>query len=194
MKITKTHLEEIIQEEIQIALLSEGLRHHIDTTTPLTKNIYRVGSVAYFDIIAEARVAYKKGIYTPINEEEIQILESELGEWVMFEGERVPLDFPMYIETLEEAEYQGKKVELGNPTTGDSKKYKVYVKNSKGNVIKVNYGDKKGGLKGNWNNAEARSNFASRHSCAEKKDRTKAGYWACRAHKDFGTNVPGRFW
>ena len=30
--------------------------------------------------------------------------------------------------------------------------------------------------------------------CENKKDRTKAGYWACRAHKDFGTNVPGRFW
>ena len=36
--------------------------------------------------------------------------------------------------------------------------------------------------------------YAARHRCADKKDRTKAGYWACRAHKDFGKNVPGRFW
>ena len=80
MKITKLELTKIIQEELQIALLSEGLRHHIDTATPLTKNIYRVGSDAYFNIISEARVAYKKGIYTPLNEEEKEMLNSDLGE------------------------------------------------------------------------------------------------------------------
>lgn len=78
--------------------------------------------------------------------------------------------------------------------TGPGKKYKVFVKTSSGRVKKITYGDSKGGLRGNWNSAEARKSFASRHNCAEKKDRTKAGYWACRAHKDFGTNVPGRFW
>ena len=85
---------------------------------------------------------------------------------------------------------------IGKPMKGSGgKKYQVYVKNKKtGRVKKISYGDSKGGLKGNWNNTEARSNFASRHNCAEKKDRTKAGYWAYRAHKDFGTNVPGRFW
>ena len=198
MKITKLQLTKIIQEELQIALLSEGLRHHIDTATPLTKNIYRVGSDAYFNIISEARVAYKKGIYIPLNEEEKEMLNSELGEWAMFEGERVPLDFPMYVETLDEKKKKKKKKNppIGKPMKGSGgKKYQVYVKNKKtGRVKKISYGDSKGGLKGNWNSAEARSNFASRHNCAEKKDRTKAGYWACRAHKDFGTNVPGRFW
>ena len=96
-------------------------------------------------------------------------------------------------ETLEEK----KDPPIGKPTknTGSGKKYKVFVRNPKtGNIKKITYGDSKGGLKGNWNNAEARKSFAARHDCENKKDRTKAGYWACRAHKDFGKNVPGRFW
>jgi hypothetical protein len=117
----------------------------------------------------------------------------------MFGGERVPLDFPMYVETLEERKKKKKKKKkdppIGKPmkNSGSGKKYKVFVRNKKtGRIKKITYGDSKGGLKGNWNNAEARSSFAKRHKCAEKKDRTKPGY--CRAHKDFGTNVPGRFW
>ena len=179
--------------------LSEGLQYHISEKLPLTESVYRVGSEAYFNIIKEAKEAYAKGDYTPINEEEKEMLNSDLGEWVMFEGERVPLDFPMYEETLEEAKKKKKKKDppIGKPTknTGGGKKYKVFVRNPKtGKIKKITYGDSKGGLKGNWNSAEARASFASRHNCAEKKDRTKAGYWACRAHKDFGTNVPGRFW
>lgn len=178
--------------------LSEGLQYHISEKLPLTENVYRVGSEAYFNIIKEAKEAYAKGDYTPINEEEEEMLNSDLGEWAMFEGESVPLDFPMYEETLEEAKKKKKKdPPIGKPmkNAGGGKKYKVFVRNPKtGKIKKISYGDSKGGLKGNWNSAEARKSFASRHNCAEKKDRTKAGYWACRAHKDFGTNVPGRFW
>ena len=176
----------------------EGLAYHIETKTPLTENVYRVGSDAYFNLIKEARVQYKKGNYTPLNEEEKEMLESDLGEWATFRGERVPLDFPMYVETIDEAKKKKKKKDppIGKPmkNTGGGKKYKVYVRSKSGRIKKISYGDSKGGLKGNWNSAEARKSFASRHNCAEKKDRTKAGYWACRAHKDFGTNVPGRFW
>lgn len=180
-------------------LVSEGLEYHISNKTPLTESVYRVGSDAYFDLIKEARVQYKKGNYTPLNEEEKEMLESDLGEWATFRGERVPLDFPMYVETLDERKKRKKKKKdppIGKPmkNTGGGKKYKVYVRSKSGRIKKISYGDSKGGLKGNWNSAEARKSFASRHNCAEKKDRTKAGYWACRAHKDFGTNVPGRFW
>ena len=178
----------------------EGLRYHVINKTPLTENVYRVGSDAYFDLIKEARVQYKKGNYAPLNEEEKEMLESDLGEWATFRGERVPLDFPMYTETLDERKKRKKKKKkdppIGKPmkNAGGGKKYKVYVRSKSGRIKKISYGDSKGGLKGNWNSAEARKSFASRHNCAEKKDRTKAGYWACRAHKDFGTNVPGRFW
>lgn len=183
-------------KRINIINLSESLRHHIDTATPLTENVYRVGSKEYFNIFKEARAAYNNGTYVPLNEEEEEMLKSDLGEWVTINGERIPLDFPMYIETLDEKKKKKKDPPIGKPMKGSGgKKYQVYVRNKKtGRIKKISYGDSKGGLKGNWNNAEARSSFASRHNCAEKKDRTKAGYWACRAHKDFGTNVPGRFW
>ena len=185
-------LETLIRKQLQKKTkISEALSLHIKEGVGIERNIFRPGSDSYFALINEARRQYKNGDYSPINEEELELLESNVGEFGIFEGEKVPLDFPMIIE----AEYKGKKVELGKPTRGDSKKYKVYVRNPKtGNVVQVDYGDKKGGLESNWNNAEARASFAARHNCAEKKDRTKAGYWACRAHKDFGKNVPGRFW
>lgn len=179
--------------------ISDGLRYHIKTSTSLVDNIYRVGSDSYFKIISEARKEYKKGFYKPVNEEETLMLDSNLGEWDLLDEELVPLDFPMYADTLDKdikKESDKKDPPIGKPMKGSgSKKYQVYVRDKKtGKVKKISYGDSKGGLKGNWNNPEARSNFASRHNCADKKDRTKAGYWSCRAHKDFGTNVPGRFW
>ncbi len=196
-----TKYEYTINLEESKKKINEGLEYHISNKTPLTENVYRVGSDAYFKVIKEARVQYKKGNYTPLNEEEKEMLESDLGEWATFREERVPLDFPMYTETLDERKKRKKKKKkdppIGKPTknTGGGKKYKVFVRNPKtGKIKKITYGDSQGGLKGNWNSAEARKSFASRHRCAEKKDRTKAGYWACRAHKDFGTNVPGRFW
>jgi len=172
---------------------------HINEGVGVDKNLFRPGSRAFFALFREARELYNEGQYTPVSQEEKEILEnSNLGEVVRINGEIIPLDFPMLNDaTISEAEYKGKKVSLGKPTknTGGGKKYKVYVRNPKtGNVKKITYGDSKGGLKGNWNNAEARKSFAARHNCKDKKDRTKAGYWACRAHKDFGKNVPGRFW
>jgi len=97
------------------------------------------------------------------------------------------------LKTLSEAEYKGKKVSLNKPKSGGPKKWYVYVKNPKtGKVIKVSYGSPV--MTAKWNDPGARKSFAARHQCAKKKDKTKAGYWACRAHKDFGKNVSGRFW
>ena len=79
---------------------------------------------------------------------------------------------------LMEAEYQGREVPLGKPMKGDVKKYKVYVKNDSGNVVKVNFGEK--GLSIKRDNPERRRSFRARHKCSQKKDRTSAGYWSCR--------------
>ena len=79
---------------------------------------------------------------------------------------------------LNEAEYQGRDVQLGKPMKGDVKKYKVYVKNDSGNVVKVNFGDKNLSIK--RDNPKRRSSFRARHKCSQKKDRTSAGYWSCR--------------
>ena len=85
---------------------------------------------------------------------------------------------------LEEAEYQGRKVKLGKPMQGDVKKFKVYVKNPKGNVVKVNFGHKgKGGQKTmriRKSNPKARANFRARHNCDNPGPRHKARYWSCK--------------
>ena len=87
------------------------------------------------------------------------------------------------VDYIPEAEYRGKKVQLNKPKRGGSKKFYVYVKSKKGNVKKVSFGDT--GLSVKLKQRGARASFAARHKCAQKKDKTKAGYWSC--------NI-GRYW
>lgn len=82
-------------------------------------------------------------------------------------------------EPLGEAEYQGRKVQLGKPMQGDVAKSKVYVKNAKGKVVKVNFGDKNMTIK--KNNPARRKSFRARHNCDNPGPRWKARYWSCRA-------------
>lgn len=79
---------------------------------------------------------------------------------------------------LTEAEYQGRKVELNKPMAGDVKKFKVYVKNDKGNVVKVNFGQK--GVRIKKDNPERRKSFRARHNCDNPGPKWKARYWSCR--------------
>jgi len=99
-------------------------------------------------------------------------------------------------ESLMESEYEGKDVELNKPKVGGPKKYYVYVKDpSTGNIKKVSWGDTTG-LKVKLNDPEARKSFAARHDCANKKDKTKPGYWACnlpRYAKSLGLSGGGNF-
>ena len=81
-------------------------------------------------------------------------------------------------EELDEAEYQGRKVKLGKPMRGDVKKFKVYVKNPKGNVVKVNFGDPN--MKIKKSNPARRRSFRARHNCDNPGPRHKARYWSCR--------------
>lgn len=86
-----------------------------------------------------------------------------------------------YEHKLEEAEYRGRKVSLGKPflTPGGPKKRSVYVKNAKGNVVKVNFGDPN--LKIKKNIPARRKSFRARHKCDTAKDRTSPRYWSCKA-------------
>ena len=77
-----------------------------------------------------------------------------------------------------EAEYQGRKVKLNKPMRGDVKKFKVYVKNDKGNVIKVSFGDPN--MKIKKSNPARRKSFRARHNCDNPGPKTKARYWSCR--------------
>ena len=81
-------------------------------------------------------------------------------------------------EVIEEAEYQGRKVELNKPMQGDTAKFKVYVKNDKGNVVKVNFGQK--GMTIKKDNPEARKSFRARMNCDNPGPKWKARYWSCR--------------
>jgi hypothetical protein len=88
-------------------------------------------------------------------------------------------------EFLNEAEYQGRKVQLGKIMQGDIKKFKVYVKNDKGKVVKVNFGFGGKSAKGKRmvikkNNPERRRSFRARHNCDNPGPRWKPRYWACR--------------
>lgn len=179
--------------------ISESLRYHLENKKPITENIFRPGSEAFYDVIKEARRLFESG---KINLVEIdkEIYEStEIGNFSKFKGNQVPLDLPMEnIEELNEAEYKGKEVKLNYPMRGGTKKYYVYVKNPKtGKVKKISFGDVKGGLTAKVSNPEARKSFAARHKCSTKKDKTKAGYWACRlnryGHLFGGKTYPG-YW
>ena len=81
-------------------------------------------------------------------------------------------------EDLDEAEYQGRKVKLGKPMRGDVKKFKVYVRNPKGNVVKVNFGDPDMRIK--KSNPERRRSFRARHNCDNPGPRHKARFWSCK--------------
>jgi hypothetical protein len=97
-------------------------------------------------------------------------------------GKQVPNCVPEETEVNEWGEITEKDdksgKELNNPTRGDVKKYKVYVKNDKGNVVKVEFGDPNMSIK--RDDPEARKNFRARHNCDQKKDKTTAGYWSCK--------------
>jgi len=82
---------------------------------------------------------------------------------------------------LQESEYKGRKVTLNKPfyTPDGPKKRSVYVKNSKGNVVKVNFGDPNMKIKKSI--PSHRKSFRARHKCSEKTDRTTPGYWSCKA-------------
>jgi hypothetical protein len=317
-------------------ILSEGLKYHMDNALPLTEHVYRAGSQKYFELWAEARALYTRGILE-VQGDDLQVLtETDLGHFGMFEGKKVPLDFPMldeevnsrdlnnavyrlknvykyldieYKETrrgekyvqinyipvtspqsqnpefvnvrynndedleiiknrldfpieltegevqeeanliltkilqqLQDSDIEGrknskdlvkalyqldtsmdfiasaltgrdtldisvdqdtygklanakesllkeiivriveeKKKKLNKPMRDSSggKAYKVYVKDPKTKKIKtVRFGS--GGLRAKINDKKARNAFAKRHNCAQKKDKTKAGYWSCR--------------
>jgi hypothetical protein len=93
-----------------------------------------------------------------------ELEEQDLNEWGEIE---------------EESEYQGRKVTLNKPMAGDVKKSKVYVKNEKGTVVKVNFGDPNMTIK--KSNPARRKSFRARHNCDNPGPKWKARYWSCKA-------------
>ena len=171
----------ILTENVKV---SDQLKFHIDNKYTLTNNVYRVYSEAYFNLVNEVRKLWEEGKIN-LNEEDVLMVESDLGKKVKINGEVVYLDAPFIYETeteediLEEAKHRGKNVKLGKPfrTPGGPKKFAVYVKGKGGGVKKVTFGDP--GLKVKNANKKRAKSFRARHKCSQKKDRTTAGYWSC---------------
>jgi hypothetical protein len=178
---------------IKVAMLtddniSEGLQYHIDNNIPLVEPVYRLFSEAHLKLLVEARTLYKQGKLI-VDDDSEWMLTNDLGVFAEYEGEIVPLEFPMEIEKEASilklaAEYQGKKVQLGKPRAlrkgepGHGRKnYVVYVKDGD-RVKRITFGDPKLGQRPK--NPAARKSFRARHRCDKKKDRTTPGYWACR--------------
>ena len=209
-----------------------GLNYHLKHGLPLSENIYRYSSNAFIQLFTEARTLHRDGYLDLCEEDRILLETTDIGEYGMYEGQKVPLDLPMIDEevgqeiickkckhdwettpednnpalchkcgydnqknvydieafeawkSLQEGEYHGKNVPLNKPKRGGSKKFYVYTKNKKGNVVKVSFGGTTG-LTVKIDEPGARSSFAARHQCDTKKDKTKPGYWAC--------NI-GRYW
>jgi hypothetical protein len=160
------------------------LQYHLNNNLTLSECVYRYSSDSFIQLFAEARQAFRDGKIV-LSEQDILLLElTDIGEYGMYEGQKVPLDLPMVDEELDEGEYRGKDVPLNKPKRGGSKKFYVYTKNKKGNVVKVSFGGTTG-LNVKIDEPGARSSFAARHQCDKKKDKTKPGYWAC--------NI-GRYW
>jgi hypothetical protein len=114
-----------------------------------------------------------------IKERENIIYEDEYGSVEI-------TDFIADDNNLNEAEYRGRKVQLGKVMQGDVKKSKVYVKNDKGNVVKVNFvfGGKSAHGKRmtiKKNNPARRKSFRARHNCQNPGPRWKPKFWSCKA-------------
>lgn len=179
------NFKDYISKESKMYLLAEinisdNLKYHLDRGLSLHENVFRIYSKAYFDLIDEVRSLYEKD-QIAVTDEDAELLETDIGQLAEYNGKVVKLDAPFPLKSkINEAEHKGKSVKIGKPfrTPGENKKFAVYVKSNSGRVKKVRFGDPKLKIKNN-NPARAKS-FRARHKCSEKKDRTKAGYWACR--------------
>ena len=166
--------------------ISKSVHYHIENKIPLAENIYRLHSEEFYKLFREARELYNEGILEVNSSWDKQLLESDIGEFGIYEEEKVPLDIP-----IEEEE---KNPPLNKPKRGGPKKFYVFVKDGD-KIKKVTWGDTTG-LSVKLKNPEARKSFAARHRCDQQKDKTKAAYWACnlpRYAKSLGMSGGGNF-
>jgi hypothetical protein len=167
------------------AFVSKELKNHLDKNIPLSESEFRSGSPKHIELLKEVKELYNKGL----------IALNETDEFIVNEFDPKPIkvkgvgevylglileEYESDEQLLSEAVYKGRKVSLGKPflTPDGPKKRSVYVRNDKGNVVKVNFGDPNMRIKKNI--PERRKSFRARHKCETAKDKTSARYWSCR--------------
>jgi len=278
---------------VKIAMddIQNAIREHVKQGIPFTECMFRAGSPAFTEFYRQVRVVRE---HLNLDWQDEELLDTDIGECIMVEGELVPLDVPMEVieeelderkqnpfqmdltaydfpvsdETkydgegvqaqllksismngqkdvifdnsktvkvpsniaeivlskinragttqnkfkiikyisqsyenlmnfakndISEAEYQGRKVKLNSPKRGGSKKFYVYTKNKKGNVIKVSWGDTTG-LSVKAKDRGAVKSFVARHKCKTANDKTTARYWSCRTPRYKALGVKGGQW
>jgi hypothetical protein len=160
-KLIKETLEQqlnkslILKKDIKI---SNALQYHIDNGMTLTENAFMFYSEGYFNLVNEVRDLWKEG-KIELNENDILMVESDLGIKVKIGKEYVYLDAPYIYESEEDILSEGK-------TSERPKKFAVYTKSKTEGIKKITFGNSNLILK------ESRN-------CSQKTDRTTAGYWSC---------------
>jgi len=168
--------------------ISKSVMYHVENNIPFAENIYRIHSEEFYNLFREARELYKEGLLSELTDWDKQLLESDIGEFSEYKGQKVPLDIPIQEE-------DEKNPPLNKPKRGGPKKFYVFVRDGD-KIKKVTWGDTTG-LSVKMNNPEARKSFAARHRCDQQKDKTKAAYWACnlpRYAKSLGMSGGGNFY
>ena len=168
--------------------ISKSVHYHIENDIPFAENIYRVHSEEFYKLFSEARGLYSEGLLTELNDWDKQLLDTDIGEFGLYENQKVPLDCPIQEEDK-------KDPPLNKPKKGGPKKFYVFVKDGD-KIKKVTWGDTTG-LRVKLNDKQARKSFAARHKCDQQKDKTSAAYWACnlpRYAKSLGLSGGGNFY
>jgi len=215
-KRVKDHIAgwKLVKEEDSPELtLEEAVQYHTENNISFTQNVFRPGSEMFFELIGEAKRLYKEGKYTPADEYEVDMLNSDIGEIAEYEGQTVVLDFPVE-EGLEECwtgytqrgmKKKGDKMvpncvpvsEEGDPTGGKGigKPFRqggggaVYVRSGDG-IRKITFSNS--GMAKKYNDPARVRSFVARHHCLTNKDKTSRSYWACRWPRYFSDS--GQTW
>lgn len=169
-------------------LIKDQINFQLKNDLNLCENTFRVGTdnwKNYWKFLKENFELFD------LSESDKELLNTDIGLTDTYDNKEILLDYPYIDNTLNEE----KDVELNSPKRGGAKKFYVYVKNEKGNIIKVQFGDTSG-LKAKINDPAARASFVARHQCDKKNDKTTPGYWSCRLpwySKQLGLEGGGRF-
>lgn len=170
--LIETVIDEVREDGIVIRLDETALQLIVDARRVYVaeSEVKRVKQSEVERTINDLHQKYKEAA----TDDERDAIAKQINDYTSEKRAIVPDDWE-----LEEAKYQGREVPLGKPMAGDVKKSKVYVKGPKGNVVKVNFGDKK--MKIKKSNPKRRKSFRARHNCDNPGPRWKARYWSCRA-------------
>lgn len=169
----------VLNESIQLASISEGMKYHLDRQIPILESVYRIESDSWISLINEARELWESG-QIDLTDDDLFLISSDAGLFGVYEGEIVHLDVPFEIEEeLLEAEYRGRKVKLNRPfrTPSGPRKFGVYTKNDKGNIVKVGFGEP--GMRVNNADPKKARSFTKRMGCDKPGPKWKAKYWSC---------------